>query len=66
MKKVPFDPLEPTPWKMVVFYFCSLEQTKHEQPSQPMPAIIFLAKHQRCSRVLKTFFFAIEKITEII
>ena len=47
MKKVPFDPLEPTPWKMVVFYFCSLEQTKHEQPSQPMSTIVFLAKHQR-------------------
>jgi len=29
MKKEPFDPLELTPWKMVVFYFCSLEQTKH-------------------------------------
>ena len=36
MKKVPFNPLEPTQSKMIVFSFCSLEQTKHEIPSQPM------------------------------
>jgi len=47
MEKAPFDPLEPTPWKMVAFYFCSLEQTKPSQPSQPMSTIVFLEKHQR-------------------
>jgi len=57
MKKISFDPLEPTSWKMVIyFYFYSLEQTKHEQPSQPMSTIVFLAKHHRWSCVSNTFF----------
>jgi len=47
MKEEPFDPSEPTSWKMKVFYFCSPEQTKHEQPSQSKSTIVFLANHQR-------------------
>jgi len=48
------------------FYFYSLEQTKHGQPSQPMSTIIFLAKYNIIDEVVfqRHFFFAIEKITE--